>query len=115
VPALQRAELHDITVRDGGECADVAFPVDDKVRIVEALSMVGLWRTGWREAVRAIMGRKLPINLALASCALQRLATAGQLQNMVVECERARIACHRPLKDEEVLSIAAAGGATSIT
>ncbi|MBS1116811.1 MAG: HMGL-like, partial [candidate division NC10 bacterium] len=35
-------ELHDITVRDGEECADVAFTVDDKVRIAEALALVGI-------------------------------------------------------------------------
>lgn len=65
-----RFELHDITVRDGEECADLSFTVDDKVRIVEALAMVGVRRTelfltvpGWLEAVRAIMRRKLPVDL----------------------------------------------------
>ena len=59
-------ELHDITVRDGEECADVAFTVDDKVRIAEALALVGIKRMelfltvpGWLEAVRAILRRKL--------------------------------------------------------
>jgi hypothetical protein len=65
-PAIQvpphRVELHDITIRDGEECADVAFTVDDKVKIVEALAAVGMRRTelfltvpGWLEAVRAIL------------------------------------------------------------
>jgi isopropylmalate/homocitrate/citramalate synthase len=62
--------LHDITVRDGEECADVAFTVDDKVRIAEALALVGLRRMelfltvpGWLEAVRAIQRRRLPLDL----------------------------------------------------
>ena len=63
-------ELHDITVRDGEECADVAFTVDDKVRIAEALALVGIRRMelfltvpGWLEAVRAILRRRLPLQL----------------------------------------------------
>jgi isopropylmalate/homocitrate/citramalate synthase len=62
--------LHDITVRDGEECADVAFSVDDKVRIAEALALVGVRRMelfltvpGWLEAVAAILRRKLPLDL----------------------------------------------------
>jgi homocitrate synthase NifV len=65
-----RVELHDITVRDGEECADVALTVDDKVRIVEALAAAGIRRSelfltvpGWLEAVRAILRRKLPVDL----------------------------------------------------
>ena len=65
-----KVELHDITVRDGEECADVAFTVDDKVRIAEALALVGIRRMelfltvpGWLEAVRAIMRRRLPLDL----------------------------------------------------
>jgi isopropylmalate/homocitrate/citramalate synthase len=65
-----RVELHDITIRDGEECADLAYSVDDKVRIAEALAMVGMKRTelfltvpGWLEAVRAIMRRNLPMDL----------------------------------------------------
>ena len=69
-PPAHPVELHDITLRDGEECADVAFSVDDKVRIAEALALAGLKRTelfltvpGWREAVRAIMRRNLPLDL----------------------------------------------------
>jgi isopropylmalate/homocitrate/citramalate synthase len=57
-------------VRDGEECADVAFTVDDKVRIAEALALVGIRRMelfltvpGWLEAVRAIMRRRLDLKL----------------------------------------------------
>lgn len=62
--------LHDITVRDGEECADLAFSVEDKVRIAEALERVGMPRMelfltvpGWLEAVRAIMRRRLRMSL----------------------------------------------------
>ncbi len=62
--------LHDITIRDGEECADLAFSVEDKVRIVEALARFGIRRTelfltvpGWREAVRAILQRNLGLDL----------------------------------------------------
>ena len=65
-----RVELHDITIRDGEECADLAYNVDDKVRIAEALATVGVRRTelfltvpGWLEAVRAILARQLPLDL----------------------------------------------------
>ncbi len=71
VPPRQ-VELHDITVRDGEECADLAFSVDDKVRIAEALALVGIPRMemfltvpGWLEAVRAILARKLPQRLVV--------------------------------------------------
>ena len=60
-------ELHDITIRDGEECADLAYNVDDKVRIAEALATVGVRRTelfltvpGWLEAVRAILRGSCP-------------------------------------------------------
>ncbi|HEV2122987.1 MAG TPA: hypothetical protein VGW38_09455, partial [Chloroflexota bacterium] len=63
-------QLHDITMRDGEECADAAFTVEDKVRIAEALATLGVRRTelfltvpGWYEAVRAIMARQLPLDL----------------------------------------------------
>ena len=65
-----RVELHDITIRDGEECADLAYSVDDKVRIAEALAAVGMKRTelfltvpGWLEAVRAVLARRLPMDL----------------------------------------------------
>lgn len=63
-------QLHDVTIRDGEECADLVFTVDDKVRIAEALAHLGVKRTelfltvpGWYEAVRAIMARRLPLDL----------------------------------------------------
>ena len=40
-PPAHPVELHDITLRDSEECADVAFSVDDKVRIAEALALAG--------------------------------------------------------------------------
>jgi isopropylmalate/homocitrate/citramalate synthase len=65
--------LHDITVRDGEECADVAYTVDDKVRFAEALASVGVRRMelfltvpGWFESVQEVMARVsagLPIDL----------------------------------------------------
>jgi len=62
--------LHDITVRDGEESADLAFSVEDKVRIAEALVRVGIRRMemfltvpGWLEAVRQIMKRGLDLQL----------------------------------------------------
>ncbi len=62
--------LHDITVRDGEESADLAFSVEDKVRIAEALVRVGVRRMelfltvpGWLEVVRQIMGRHLGMEL----------------------------------------------------
>lgn len=63
-------QLHDITVRDGEESADLAFSVEDKVRIAEALARVGVPRMelfllvpGWLESVRAILARHLPLTL----------------------------------------------------
>src|SRR5688572_27394149 len=54
-------QLHDVTMRDGEECADLAYTVEDKVRIAEALATLGIQRTelfltvpGWYEAARAI-------------------------------------------------------------
>lgn len=62
--------LHDITVRDGEECADVAISVEGKVRIAEALAAVGVRRMelfltvpGWLEVVRAIQRRNLALDL----------------------------------------------------
>ncbi len=62
--------LHDITVRDGEESADLAFSVEDKVRIAEALARVGVRRMelfltvpGWKETVRQLMSRNLGMAL----------------------------------------------------
>ncbi|MBP1777293.1 MAG: nifV, partial [candidate division NC10 bacterium] len=91
VPAHEVA-LHDITVRDGEECADVAFTVDDKVRIAEALALVGIKRMelfltvpGWLEAVRAILRRKLPLELYVTwhPGRVERVLELGVTQVMV--------------------------------
>ncbi len=50
-------------------CADLAYSVDDKVRIAEALAQeLGVRRTelfltvpGWEAAARAIVARRLPL------------------------------------------------------
>src|SRR3974390_1412436 len=62
--------LHDITVRDGEESADLAFSVEDKVRITEALARVGIRRMelfltvpGWLETVRQLLQRGLDMAL----------------------------------------------------
>jgi isopropylmalate/homocitrate/citramalate synthase len=62
--------LHDITLRDGEECADVALGAEDKLTIAEALCAVGLRRIelfltvpGWLEVVRQYMARQLPAAL----------------------------------------------------
>lgn len=59
-------ELHDLTLRDGEESADLAFTTADKVRIAEALARLGIRRTeifltvpGWQEVIREIMRRDL--------------------------------------------------------
>jgi isopropylmalate/homocitrate/citramalate synthase len=69
-PPGRPVQLHDITLRDGEECADLVFTVDDKVRIAEALALLGIKRVelfltvpGWYEAVRAIAARNLPFDL----------------------------------------------------
>ena len=62
--------LHDLTIRDGEECADLAFTTADKVRIAEALARLGIKRTevfltvpGWTEVVRALLSRNLGMDL----------------------------------------------------
>ncbi|WP_420405593.1 LeuA family protein [Nisaea sp.] len=59
-------ELHDLTLRDGEESADLAFTTADKVAIAEALARLGIKRTeifltvpGWQEVIREIMRRDL--------------------------------------------------------
>ena len=56
--------LHDITIRDGEECAGLVFTFEDKIRIAEALARAGLRRTelfltvpGWLETVKTILQR----------------------------------------------------------
>jgi isopropylmalate/homocitrate/citramalate synthase len=65
-----KPELHDVTLRDGEECADVVYTTADKVRIAEALALAGVKRyelfvtvPGWYEAVKQLMARKLPMDL----------------------------------------------------
>lgn len=69
VPA-RPVELHDLTLRDGEEAADLAFTTADKVRIAEALARLGIRRTevfltvpGWQEVIRAILARQLGMDL----------------------------------------------------
>ena len=69
-PPGRPVQLHDVTLRDGEECADLAYTVEDKVRIAEALATLGVKRTelfltvpGWYEAARAIAARRLPFDL----------------------------------------------------
>lgn len=69
VPPHQ-VELHDLTIRDGEESADLAFTTADKVTIAEALARIGIKRTeifltvpGWQEVIREIMRRKLGMDL----------------------------------------------------
>src|ERR1044071_5932516 len=65
-----RPELHDVTLRDGEEAADVVYTTQDKVRIAEARALAGVKRyelfvtvPGWYEAVRQLMARQLPMDL----------------------------------------------------
>jgi len=62
--------LHDLTLRDGEEAADLAFTTADKVRIAEALARLGIKRTeifltvpGWQEVIRALLNRRLGMDL----------------------------------------------------
>ena len=62
--------LHDLTLRDGEEAADLAFTTADKVRIAEALARLGITRTevfltvpGWQEVIRGILARELGMDL----------------------------------------------------
>lgn len=63
-------ELHDLTLRDGEEAADLAFSTSDKVMLAEALARLGIRRTeifltvpGWQEVIREIMRRDLGMDL----------------------------------------------------
>lgn len=63
-------ELHDLTLRDGEEAADLAYTTADKVKLAEALARLGIKRTevfltvpGWREVIRAILARNLDLDL----------------------------------------------------
>jgi isopropylmalate/homocitrate/citramalate synthase len=69
VPA-RPVKLHDLTIRDGEECADLAFNTADKVRIAEALARLGIQRSevfltvpGWTEVIRALLSRNLEMDL----------------------------------------------------
>ena len=62
--------LHDITLRDGEECADLAYTVEGKIQIAEALARLGIRRMelfltvpGWLEALRAILARGLGMDV----------------------------------------------------
>lgn len=63
-------ELHDLTLRDGEEAADLAFTTADKVMLAEALARLGIRRTeifltvpGWQEVIREITRRQLGLDL----------------------------------------------------
>jgi isopropylmalate/homocitrate/citramalate synthase len=63
-------ELHDLTLRDGEEAADLAFTTADKVRLAEGLARLGIKRSeifltvpGWQEVIREIMRRDLGLDL----------------------------------------------------
>lgn len=62
--------LHDLTLRDGEECADLAFTTADKIRIAETLARLNVKRTevfltvpGWSEVVRALLACNLGMDL----------------------------------------------------
>ena len=63
-------KLHDLTIRDGEESADLSFTTADKIRIAESLSLLGIKRTeifltvpGWSEVIRAFMARNFDMDL----------------------------------------------------
>ena len=63
-------KLHDLTIRDGEESADLAFTTQDKLQITESLARLGIKRTeifltvpGWQEVIRAFMNRQLGMDL----------------------------------------------------
>ena len=65
-----KVTLHDLTIRDGEESADLAFTTADKLKIADALARLGIKRTevfltvpGWHEVVRGIMAANLGLDL----------------------------------------------------
>ena len=65
-----KVTLHDLTIRDGEESADLAFTTADKLKIADALARLGITRTevfltvpGWHEVVRGIMSANLGLDL----------------------------------------------------
>jgi isopropylmalate/homocitrate/citramalate synthase len=63
-------QLHDLTIRDGEECADLVLNTQDKVLIAETLARAGIKRTevfltvpGWAEVIRSILARNLGMDL----------------------------------------------------
>jgi isopropylmalate/homocitrate/citramalate synthase len=85
-------QLHDITIRDGEECADGTYSTQDKVRIAEALVRAGIRRTelfltapGWLEAVRTIMQRcpQLDLYVTWQPGRVERALAAGVRHVMV--------------------------------
>ena len=65
-----KVTLHDLTIRDGEESADLAFTTADKIKIADALARLGITRTevfltvpGWHEVVRGIMAADLGLDL----------------------------------------------------
>ncbi|MCX5819334.1 MAG: hypothetical protein NT047_05425 [Deltaproteobacteria bacterium] len=118
--------LHDITLRDGEECADVALGAEDKLAIAEALCEVGLRRIelfltvpGWLEVVRQYMARQLPAALYVTwrPGRIERVLDLGVKHVMVWfrasdEYQRAVIKRGRTeLLDEALASVAQAKGA----
>ncbi len=65
-----KVTLHDLTIRDGEESADLAFTTADKLKIADALARLGITRTevfltvpGWHEVVRGIISANLGLDL----------------------------------------------------
>lgn len=68
--APRPVEIHDLTLRDGEEAADLAFTTADKLRLAEGLARLGIKRTevfltvpGWPEVIRGILERQLGMDL----------------------------------------------------
>ena len=92
-----RVELHDATLRDGEQTPGVVFTVDDKVRIAEKLSEVGVERieAGMPavskndfEAIKKISKLNLPSKIFAFSRATESdidLAVESGVENVVIE------------------------------